>query len=143
MNSLAATISCRHVRTVLENLPEQVNTAYDQTMERIEGQIKCNRELARRVLSWMTYACRPLSLKELRHALAVSPNMAEMDPEALVPEMILTSVCQGLVVVDRESDTVRLVRKSLTFMASCTLLILSRLHYTGVFQNHTRITVSR
>jgi hypothetical protein len=63
------------------------------------------------MLSWIRYARRPLFPKELRHALAVLPKTTEMNPEALVPKMILTSVCEGLVVVDRESDVVRLVRK--------------------------------
>jgi len=88
-----------------------VNDIYDETLERIDGQIESDRELAQKVFCWIVHAYRQLSLKELQHALAVSPNMTEMDPDALVDETILTSVCGGLVVIDKETNVVRLVRK--------------------------------
>ena len=34
-----------------------------------------------------------------------------MDPEGIVPEQILASICAGLVVIDGINSTVRLVRK--------------------------------
>jgi len=37
--------------------------------------------------------------------------MTDMEPDALVDETILMSVCAGLVVVDKDSSAVRLVRK--------------------------------
>jgi hypothetical protein len=110
IDSLATKINRTEVRRGLENLPAEVNATYDETMNRINGQIKDDRELAKKVLCWITYACRPLSLEELRHALAVSPGMTKMDTDALVDESILTSVCAGLVVVEKESALVRLVR---------------------------------
>jgi hypothetical protein len=111
MDSLARAKSRQHVRDILDNLPGGVNAAYDQTMKRIEGQGEDDRELAERVLCWITYALRPLSIEELRHALAVKSEMTKMNFDALVPEAILTSVCAGLVVVDKASNIVRLVRK--------------------------------
>jgi hypothetical protein len=111
MDSLAITINRQHARAALANLPKDVNVTYDQTMKRIEGQFEGDRELAERVLCWITYAQRPLSLQELQHAVAISPEMSEMNPDAIVNETILTSVCGGLVVVDKESNIVRLVRK--------------------------------
>jgi hypothetical protein len=111
MDSLAITTNRQHARRVLENLPSEVNATYDQTMKRIEGQVESDRELAEQILSWVTYARRPLSLPELQHALAVSPGMTEMNLDAIVDEMILTSVCAGLVLVDGESKVLRLVRK--------------------------------
>jgi hypothetical protein len=79
-------------------------------MERIERQPN-TKELAKRVLSWIIYASRPLSVEELRHALAVSPKMTEMDPCNLVFEWKLTSVCAGLVVIDKEHRVIRLARE--------------------------------
>lgn len=52
-----------------------------------------------------------LSLEELRHALAVSPDMTEMGPDVLVDEAILTSVCSGMVVFDKETSVVRFIRR--------------------------------
>jgi hypothetical protein len=94
---------------MLENLPKELNATYDETMKRIEGGEHWS--LAEQVLSWIIYALRQLSLEELRHALAVSDGMSRMEPDALVDEALLTSVCAGLVVVDKESGIVRFVRK--------------------------------
>jgi hypothetical protein len=82
-------------------------------MKRVEGQTRNRRELAEQVFSWIIHACRQLSLEELQHALAVSSNheMSEIRANDLVDEKIFTSACAGLVVVDLESNIVRLVRK--------------------------------
>jgi hypothetical protein len=53
----------------------------------------------------------PLSVEELQHALAVSPKMTQMNPRALVFGWKLTSVCAGLVVIDKEQDIIRLARE--------------------------------
>lgn len=111
MDSLATTISRLHVRQVLQHLPKEVNVIYEETLKRIDGQIESDRKLAQQVFCWITHAYRQLTLKELQYALAVSPNMTEMDPDAIVDEPILTSVCGGLVVIDKETSIVRLVRK--------------------------------
>jgi hypothetical protein len=111
MDSLATTISRSHVRKALENLPKEVNDIYDETLKRVDGQIESDRNLANEVFCWIIHAYQQLTLEELRHALAVSPGMTNMDPDALVDETILTSVCAGLVVVDKQSNAVHLVRK--------------------------------
>ena len=112
MDALATTINRSHLRKVLEYLPPEVNDIYDDTMKRVDEQIESDRKLAYQILCWIIHAYRQLSLAELRHALAVSPGMTEMDPDALVDETILTSVCAGLVVIDKETHVVRLVRES-------------------------------
>jgi ankyrin repeat protein len=58
----------------------------------------------------VTYSARPLSLDELRHALAVDEDTHELDPELDLdhPQDVMSS-CAGLVVVDSESNIVRLV----------------------------------
>jgi hypothetical protein len=54
-------------------------------------------------------AIRPLSVEELRHGLAVEDNTSEMDVENLPSIKTILSVCIGLVVVDHQNDTVRLI----------------------------------
>lgn len=78
-------------------------------MERIEGQTADSQELAKRVLSWITYAKRPLITSELRHALAVEISESKLDEENLPEIEDVVSVCTGLVTVDEESDVIRLV----------------------------------
>jgi hypothetical protein len=101
------------VLNALENLPEGIDAIYDEAMERIETQQKGNKELAERILSWITYAYQPLSVKKLRVALSVLPFMTKLDTQDLIYKQKLTSVCAGLVVIDREHQVVRLVRKYL------------------------------
>jgi hypothetical protein len=92
-----------------------IKASYDEAMERIRRQGEEDRDLADRILSWIVYAHRPLSLRELQHAVAISPQMAEMDCAAIVPVPILTAVCAGVVVIDGESSIIRPVRKLLPF----------------------------
>jgi ankyrin repeat protein len=86
-----------------------LDDAYKEAIQRIEGQLSGDYELAKRVLSWITYAKRPLTTIEICCALAVEPDEAELDPENIPNVEDLLSVCAGLVVVDQESAVIRLV----------------------------------
>jgi hypothetical protein len=110
MNALIEEDTENAVLRALDKLPNEIDQIYDEAMERIERQSN-TKELAKRVLSWIIYASRPLTVEELRHALAVSPKMTKMDPRDLVFEWKLTSVCAGLVVIDKEQDIIRLARE--------------------------------
>jgi hypothetical protein len=111
MDSLVGKLNPRAVRTALENLPEGMDDTYDEAMERVERQDDSRKQLAKRVLSWITYAIRPLSVEELQHALAVMPDTTNLDPDDITDDEILTSVCAGLVVIDEERNVIGLVRK--------------------------------
>ncbi|KAF2786525.1 hypothetical protein K505DRAFT_289577, partial [Melanomma pulvis-pyrius CBS 109.77] len=71
--------------------------AYRDALDRIE------------ILSWITFARRPLTTAEICCALAVEPDETELDPENIPDVEDLVSVCAGLVVVDQESAVIRLV----------------------------------
>ena len=111
MDALADLSNLRAIRNALETLPTGMNSTYNEAMKRIARQGEHDKQLAERVLSWITYACRPLTVRELQHAMAVRPNTTYLDTEAIEDELILTSVCAGLVVVDKKGSTIRLVRK--------------------------------
>ncbi len=86
-----------------------LSRAYDYAMERINGQSAGFRELAMKVLSWITCAKRPLTVEELQHALAVEIGEPELDEENLPEVEAMVSACAGLVTVDEESSIIRLV----------------------------------
>jgi hypothetical protein len=88
-----------------------VNATYDEAMKRIQRQSAADKKLAERILSWITYSRRPLSYQELQHALAVTPEMTDMITEALVDKCFLIDICAGLVVIDDQSQIIRLARK--------------------------------
>jgi hypothetical protein len=111
MDSLLGKLNAREVRKALEELPNGVHDTYDEAMARIDRQDRSRSRLAEQVLSWIVYAFRPLSIKELQHALAIEPGSVTLDPEAVIDEEILASVCAGLVVIDEKRPIFRLVRK--------------------------------
>lgn len=86
-----------------------LHSAYEETIRRVESQPHGDVELAKNIISWITLSRRPLTCDELLTALAVEPGTSELDLEALLGIEDLTSVCGGLVVVERESKILRLV----------------------------------
>ncbi|TGO25475.1 hypothetical protein BPAE_0079g00220 [Botrytis paeoniae] len=70
------------MRNALNSLPtgsDAYKDAYKDAMERIEGQLDDDRDLAKQVLSWITYAKRPLTTAELQEAIAVEINESKLD----------------------------------------------------------------
>lgn len=100
------------LRTALARLPtgsDAYDVAYQNAMERIEGQVKTQAKLAKDILAWITLARSPLKTTDLQYALAVELDEPELDEDNLpdIDEMI--STCAGLVTVDKESNVIRLV----------------------------------
>ena len=111
MDNLETKNNYKAVRDALDILPAEVNDTYREVMTRIARQNRDDEALAKRVLMWITFAERPLSFVELRHAVSTLAKMPSIDSESLVQPQLVTSVCAGLVVVDSNSNVVRLVRK--------------------------------
>ena len=111
MDSLETKTKRKAIHASLRHLPKSIDDTYDEAMARIDQQNKDLKDLANNVLLWISCARRPLSLKELQHALAVEEGQTSIDSGDLDDEEILISVCVGLVVVDESSNTVRLVRE--------------------------------
>jgi len=90
-----------------------LESAYGETLGRIKGQDKARARLGMAALMWISHSERQLKAVELCHALAVkigSPNLNVDD----VPSIgTVLSCCQGLVVVDKEASTVRLIHFTL------------------------------
>jgi len=97
------------VQSTLKQFSKSLDTAYDEAIKRIEAQLPDDRVLAKRILSWITYSMRPLTPGELRHALAVDLDEKELDRDNILDVDDILSVCAGLVIVDEESNVIRLV----------------------------------
>ncbi|KUJ21851.1 uncharacterized protein LY89DRAFT_729351, partial [Mollisia scopiformis] len=112
LESLAGKRAPKAIRTALKNLATgsgAYDHAYEDAMERINGQIKDQEELAKQVLYWITCAKRPLTTSELQHALAVEINESQLDEDSIPQTEDIVSVCAGLVTIDEESSIIRLV----------------------------------
>ncbi|KFY95382.1 hypothetical protein V498_03381, partial [Pseudogymnoascus sp. VKM F-4517 (FW-2822)] len=88
---------------------EALDKAYDDAIKRIEAQQEGCSELAKRVLTWISYAERPLTIEELRHALSVNPGDTDLDRDNFEDMEDIVSFCAGLVTVDDKSNIVRLI----------------------------------
>lgn len=105
-------VTARAVKAALMDLPKgshALDVAYDQAMERINNQKPGFRNQADRALSWIIFALRPLTVLELQHALAVELDDPELDEDNLPDPNEMIASCSGLVVVDEESQIIRLV----------------------------------
>ena len=112
MESLTDKTNPKAIKKSLQELPKgssALKIAYEQAMQRIEDQKPGFSDLAYRTLSWITYACRLLTVTELCHALAIEVGTLELDEENLDDIEVIISVCCGLVTVDPETTAVRLV----------------------------------
>ena len=83
--------------------------AYDATLERIKAQDEEKITLAIAALTWVCHSERPLQVDELCHALAVEIGATDFDSKNVPSVAALIYCCQGLIVVDSEASTVRLI----------------------------------
>ncbi|KLP05848.1 Uncharacterized protein Y057_10369 [Fusarium fujikuroi] len=112
LDSLRDKISVDAVHKALAKLPSGSDAyfnAYEAAMERIMSQSPSHRDLAKRVIAWTVCAMRPLTVEELRYALAVEVGKAELNRDALPETNIILQVCVGLVTVGENDGIIRLV----------------------------------
>jgi ankyrin repeat protein len=86
-----------------------LDKAYGEAIKQIDGQLAEDCSLARRALSWISYAQRLLTTKELCHALAIEPGDRALNNDNIYDVKDVISVCAGLITVDEESSIIRLV----------------------------------
>ncbi len=112
VESLTDKTSPKAVKKALEKLPTgsgALDIAYSHAMQRVEAQKPGFRHLAKRAMGWIVYACRLLTVTELRHALAIEIGASELDEENLDDIGDVVSVCCGLLTIDPETKAVRFV----------------------------------
>ena len=87
--------------------------AYGATLSRIKGQGERKARLGMTALMWISHAERPLKPDELCHALAVEIGSPNFNNDSVPSIGTLLACCQGLVVVDKEASTIRLIHFTL------------------------------
>ncbi|KAK3369418.1 ankyrin repeat-containing domain protein [Lasiosphaeria ovina] len=115
LQALVGKTSPKALRNALLGLTvaeDPYETAYSEAMERIMGQVAGHRQLAIRVLSWIVYARRPLTILELQQALGVEVGTSDLDQDNLDDIQLMVSTCAGLVTVDSPSCIIRLVHRT-------------------------------
>ena len=90
-----------------------LDSVYGETIQRIREQEGGQSRLGMEVLAWVSHSVRPLRISELRHALAIEVASKDLDRENIPPLDTVLGSCLGLVVVDEETSTVRLIHYTL------------------------------
>ena len=118
VESLKDKVSVKLIRKTLNELQNDskekeprltlLRRAYDNVMKRIDGQPVGYKELAKHVLSWIVCAKRPLKTTDVQYAWAVKDSEDELDETAIPDAEDMLSACCGLVVIDKDSEIIRL-----------------------------------
>jgi len=90
-----------------------LDSVYDQTLQRIKERKGDRSRLGMEVLMWVSHSERPLRIDELCHALSVEIWSTDLNPENTRPQDTVLGSCLGLVVVDSETSTARLIHYTL------------------------------
>jgi ankyrin repeat protein len=112
LDSLLGKRSPKAVRIALDKLPtgtDAYDSAYNSAMERIEGQMAEQTELAKQALAFLTCIREPLSTLQLREAMGVEVGELELDPDNYPDIEDILASCLGLVTIDDGGHIIRLV----------------------------------
>jgi len=90
-----------------------LGNAYVATLDRIKGQGGERSRLGMATLMWISHAERPLKPDDLCQALAVEIGSPNLNIDNVPSIGTLIACCQGLVFVDKEASTVRLIHSTL------------------------------
>src|ERR1700712_900905 len=101
---------------------------YGATIERIKAQDGDKSRLGMAALMWISHAERPLQADELCHALAVQLGSTDFNTSNVPSMSTLIGCCQGLITIDKEASTVRLIHFTLQEYLSAHPDLFSRPH---------------
>jgi len=104
--------------------------AYGATIERIKAQDGDKSGLGIAALMWISHAQRPLRADDLCQALAVELGSMNFNFNNIPSITTLVGCCQGLITVDKEASTVRLIHFTLQEYLSTSPDIFSSPHAT-------------
>ena len=115
MDSILGETTAYGRRQKLEAITQglDLKDVYGTTIERIKKQGGEKARLGMRALLWISHSERLLQLHELLHALAVEIGSMDLNVERIPSVEALLSCCMGLVIVDREASTIRLIHYTL------------------------------
>ena len=113
MRTISEAMTKTEVRKALRLMSSDLGQAFEETILRVDRAPPNQRKVAQNALMWVSRAQRPLSVKELCHALATDLGDTELDDDnILFPRTIIETSC-GLLIVDDEGLTIRLVHLAL------------------------------
>ena len=102
-------------KNAVNSLPKEINEAYETEMIRIKRNGDGDYEIAKRALSWIYHAKRPLVMAELQEAITVDPiidiensdnDCADLDCDSFTDPQSIIDCCGSLILWERATDVV-------------------------------------
>lgn len=102
MEVVATKHSVKHIRKALSSLPPTLENTYELALTRINAQNHDDKELAMRILNYVVFAFKAFTARQLRHALAIEEDTADLEElrSGLINTETIIRVCAGLITVD-------------------------------------------
>ncbi|KAL6232559.1 hypothetical protein BDW75DRAFT_232694 [Aspergillus navahoensis] len=105
--------TARQIRGAMNTLPTDLEGFYSDALLRIKNQGEQDSQTARKALSFIFCAKRPLTVHELCHALAVEDKDHDFDNTGIIPHEVLINISAGLIRLDEQSRIIRLAHHTL------------------------------
>jgi Ankyrin repeats (3 copies) len=102
-------------KKALASLPKEINAAYEGEMARLKRNGEGDFKIAKRALSWIYWAKRSLTMRELQEAIAIVPiedvetcdeESRDLDPESITDPEFILDCCGSLILWDNRADIV-------------------------------------
>jgi ankyrin repeat domain-containing protein 50 len=111
LDALQECLSVYDAKVMLEKFPLDITEEYVNVWHRIRHASDKHTLIAKLVVLWVVCAPRPITVAQLRHAVATSQRTFEHERDGLVAEHLLIPLAYGLVKVDDKCRVVRLFRE--------------------------------
>ena len=112
IESICAQQTDEQIIEAIQDLPKDLSRTYERILQRLA--VTQDVKFASRIIKWLAVAKRPLTLEELREAIAVDPSQKELIAARLVNNIVhALSCCGPLVVIDEEQGTVHFTHPSI------------------------------
>jgi ankyrin repeat protein len=105
LNVLEHLKSTEEVEKALNSIPRTYDGCYEFTLKQIERKEATERDLAFKILTWLSHVFDGLTVTALQEALSVQIGDEKVDKRKLIPVDDIISVCSGLVVTYTAEDT--------------------------------------
>ncbi|EFQ31580.1 uncharacterized protein GLRG_06869 [Colletotrichum graminicola M1.001] len=109
VDSLADCLTVAALKRALKGLSGDLDQMYFKSLARMERALRPKHlDILKKLLLWIAWGQRPLSIAELGHALAVHPGVEDIDEDDILPIREITTWSAGLLFID-SSDFVKVI----------------------------------
>lgn len=112
IHAVLDSVSAGEMEEALDTMPQGLDDAFEETLQRIQVQPENRKALAINTLMWISHANRPLLMRELVDVLAIKSSERSLNKRNRPSQRLVLECCFGLVTLDEESSVIRFVHYS-------------------------------